>query len=1240
VDEETLRIVLEAHNAASPALKKVTEDLKEVADQALRTQNAVKFALTGSKPRNPTTGRFESYKPAGSGSQQLNEAKRQVLEMKRLKEKADQEEENRRRAYIKTTGALDRQRVKEKEAEERQYFRTMSALDRQRLAEEKRNHEQYMRFKAAMDRQYLAEQAKQQAAAQAAQAKASQMRQSVMPNLMGGVGGMAAGVGRISGAVMELGGNLVRVGGMAIQFGKNVLDGVVHTLQEVGRWGAVGVATIVGVGLAVGKAGVDFNEFKENTIKSLRVMLKSTEQADKVFKHAFRVSIPAKYEFQEVLEGFRTMEAFGIKTTERFAGTKRTAGELAVALGQMMEKPLAQVTRFLGNLSQGRLLLQQAAPLAMGRPTLEAEGVKFDSHGSPEDRSKLIAAAFQSIDKTVGNILEEMANTYESKLDSMVSMSKMYAGRITEGLFGQLTDAYGKVADFFEKLLESQDPAVQKLTQTLRTPFDILGSLVEKAAEQLPRLAESFGSVFSEENIINGLSEVLALFQVIRDDVMAFVEHASNGKGLVGIWEFFKQSALTAINLVMEAWGGFTGAMQFIVDKGPEIWKALTDGAQTLIGLLETMVGLMALNFGAQVVGGTLQIAGGLLKVGAALKNINDLVKGGTGVWDAIAKVIGGGGTAAAGAASQTATTAGVGVGARVGAFMAGVGGTALGVAGTVVAGVAGGNALSEWDDRRKGRSHVSFGDAVGEMGLNPWYKPGDREKAAIAEMQKNRPGKPGGSRSALSPGIELHGSSIPGMGAVQGVGKWAIGAATGAAGGLVPDSLKDLGGQFAGYVNRGRANAPRWGEGKHADYAGQNRAMFRGMVGDARKTRPDTFKGGELFDLDRAMEAMGGRDPKVLDAMIKAYESSGKGFDTEDKALHRKGALPLYQERLKGEQGVVRENAASVQANEQLMRSATSVKDFQKAKVEYEKSILAYWESVDDANKTGSTIFEINREAGDAAVKKQKEARKKLLDQAQAQQELSEAGSDAVRAWIETLPASEQAAAAAQNLIPRLQAEQQAIIKKWNVVEKGTKESAKIEQEYHNKQKAIIDARNQAADAAAQQAFDAPKRQFGTLKKLIGMLPKGAQKGAMKALLLPRIQATMKAAQQERDPEKRQEKLLEVADMYSELKESRKSSDPFQGMFDKAMAGDRSQAIAGYRRAILGGKSNKSSRIGRQKDIFGAMSPFAPGGVGGGNQFGGDKFNQLIFNLPANASDKQIADLVLKVVSEQINTR
>jgi hypothetical protein len=48
-------------------------------------------------------------------------------------------------------------------------------------------------------------------------------------------------------------------------------------------------------------------------------------------------------------------------------------------------------------------------------------------------------------------------------------------------------------------------------------------------------------------------------------------------------------------------------------------------------------------------------------------------------------------------------------------------------------------------------------------------------------------------------------------------------------------------------------------------------------------------------------------------------------------------------------------------------------------------------------------------------------------------------------------------------------------------------------------------------------------------------------------------------------------------------------------------------------------------------------MSPFAPGAsVGGGTQFGGDKFTQLIFNLPPNATEQQIADLMLKVMQQE----
>lgn len=1726
MDEETLRLVLEVYDKASPGLQKATHELKKVADQAEKTQRLVNSVLTGNNPRDPHTGRFVS--PASlagaSGPQMMAEAARKIrannAEEARLRSAQLAKEKTQRdlmhASALQALAAEKRVRDAELSEEKRRRdlmhmsaVQAIKAEDRERRraeAEEKRRrglmHDSAMQALKAEDR--LRKQHEEM----------QRNRNQAFGNVLGGAQGIIGGVGRIAGSVLSFGGQLLRVGGWALDFGKMVISGVVDTLHEAEKVALVTAGALAAIMAVTAKAGLEFNTFKENTLFTLEALTKSAGRASDIFKHAFQVAIPAKFTFEEVLDGFRSMEAFGIRVNNQFKNTKHTVGEIAVALAQGMDKPLQQVTRFLGNLSQGRLLLQQAAPLGLARPTLQKYGVEFDSHGSAKNREQLLAAALEAAADKWGSLLDKMSNTYEARLDSMVSLTRMFSGKITEGLFESLKGAYGKVADLMKQMIEpealvngvkvSADKAkahvkevqqeldnlraqqqeysggnyspelrsetadkikdqeqalreaqgtfaavkkelgpVYSLVEALKTPFDLLGEAINKAAGELPDFANWLSQVLTKDKIIDFLSEVASMVEVMYDDIKEFLDYASGGNGLVGLWENFRNFAVDAIDFVMEAWTEFTANVEFLAKTAPELWKMFLKAAAELKSLLEVIVGLMILSFGAQIVSGVAQVGKGVWDLGKGIKGIYDWLKAIGGLGGVAGALRGVGGGIAGGIAR------GAGAIARgAGAFAdSAVGAVAVPFA-VAAAGIAGGNALSEADDKRHGRSHVGFIDAVKSM--NPLHNPDDDGKAESEKMirewkarrraagkptelaagyslgtrkgpslvdraldaistraeaaelphaastlgrgkasQKSvaltfddgpHPGKtdrildtlkkngvkatffvtgqqaekhpdlirrmaaeghtignhtyshqylqrqtpaqvaaeydrtsrivqgitgkrptlarppgfhyrpedletagrlgmttvfgdssvaeggriknPGGMASSViqrqrngtinvmhdadlgtpemvdrtikglrqrgysfttpdkmmaggvspsmaapgglshreaayhaavaakqvasqahpitpemfqrpvpvagqfhplmrpvpaapevhpasqshphgpsawsrvggffhglmtaignagSPGQpgqvadhpavkaaeatkkiahETHqiaketrhatahaagrarsstpsedtidaikgvGKQVPDhhfsgpLGFVQDIGRAALGTGAKTGEDLVPPELKDwnerrkafVQGQMDGFHGRVQRRRDR-GEKKAAW-----KKRFGGMTGgkmdpmadgdEDNGMPPSSIIGGRVtgdgsnvgFDSATGFYGFPVKPPDAdeASAQIEAYEGRFRKMDKNDRAEARTQLLGLYHQKLSGEQGQVQT------AMEEAKRTQKQTADGQlvdKDDADKKKDIIDYWKKVQATWKTEADIEDINKDAIDARTDRMKEA--------------NQARMEATEAQIALLPDSQQAAARAASEIPLLTEKQRIILGKMKQVKEGTKEHLELETEYYKTQKTINDMRADAADESAKQAFEGPKRQFGTLKRLIGMLPKGAQKGAMQALLAPRIKQAFQAAGMERDPVKRQEKLLEVADMFAELKESKKGGDPFGGVFDKAMQGERQQAIDQYRTMVGHGKgrgkhipsatesmfNNQSRRghmTGAEAGIFAAMSPFAPspGGVGGGSAFSKDRYTQVILNLPANASEQQIADAIMRVLQNQM---
>lgn len=1248
MDEEKLQLVFEAINHASPVANQVKKDLVALNKELERVQKN----LQGKGLEIPDKQVQAAMKSIEKSMQHYHrssislqkqrdrEAEKSAREWLRAEEKKVKDAERALSQYLKTSVSLQKQRdreeaqaarewirreeqkVKEADRAQKQYFRTSISLQKQQdreaaqsARESERSRQMYIKSSVALQKQRIREEiadarrvtqlqiqeARRAEAARRAALAAEKRQRDLMhlsamqairaeerakqdsltrrnaafgavSGVMGGISSGAGSVARVGNIGLGLAGNLAGMLGQATSIAGQVA-GTVERLVVGAINKAVVASTALGgallaVGGIVGKIGIEFNTFRENTKLTLEAMFRMTEglvgaakRADKVWDDAFNLSIPAKFTFDEIVEGFRTMEAFGLRTDAIFKDTTRSAGTLAVALAQGMEKPLAQVTRFLGNLKQGRYLLQQAAPLGLGREEMTKFGAEFDGRGAPVDRSKLLPAAMKAIESRWGDLIEMMEGTYESALDSMLSNTKVFFGQLTEGVFGGLTNAFRYVSDVVKNLFTSADPQVKGFVKALQMPFQLVGNLVQQAASQMPQLLEGLSKIVTVGNITEVFANVAATVQILGEEFGKFLNALGGGKG----WDGFKNAAKGALDFTYRSWNGIVAGIEYVMKNSDKLWGVFVASAKVAMTAIEVMVGTVAMVIEAQLTGAITNVIGNTVDMfGNMLKNLPKVFSG------------------------KMPMSAGFGA--------------AMG---------AGRVNLSSPLDR-----HTE----MGRLQQTPGALMPDAQAQAFAGVQAKVNGDPFKSYSVngIFRQSQAHGQFIIGqMGeALSQIGKQLpkevtdfLGGTRGAIeAGAAREGIDDLMLRFgmARHQNRNRIN-----ELYNAQFQYGNGRRAPGAPGGDPNMAPGHFMGAMGMTATGQAPLPPSRPEEVVDALLDEQKERAKAFGMDDRAGFKMSLVPLLKEKITSQVAMVRalQSEASIGTKED--GSAKTDEDRQQDQQKILAARADYW-------KTYAEIAQIQRDY-----------QKQIEDDQKA---ASEAQEEAIRAQIALLPESQRAAAYATQMVPKLREQQQQIIGKLRGVRQGTKEYWDLQTQGYRLQKEIVDMETAAADEKQKQAFDRPKRQFGTLKKLIGLLPKHAQGGAMRQLLLPRIQQTLAGANQETDPVERQSKLLEVVDMFTELKEADRASDPFNGMFGNAMAAQRSLSLRGR------GRGGRAIR-GRQQALFGAMSPFAPGMQGAGGGIGGDNFYQVILQIAPNASEEDIANIAGRAIQQQLQS-
>lgn len=246
------------------------------------------------------------------------------------------------------------------------------------------------------------------------------------------LGGVAKSATGTSGALSFLGGmspgtfGLLTAGaagaGMAVSSLISTVGSLITSLVQMGAQGAV----------AFGKFALQSGMFREDTLATLGVLLKSKTVAKDVYDSAVRFASVTPFNTQEVVAGYKQLLAVGFKTSE-LESTFRSIGDFAAATGD--PTALSRVVTVFGQIrASGRLLandMNQLTSLGLDRTKVYTEIGKLLGKSAKEaqdlagkgkvDAETALKAIMASMNNQFGGMMEEKSKTMSGLLSTLVS---------------------------------------------------------------------------------------------------------------------------------------------------------------------------------------------------------------------------------------------------------------------------------------------------------------------------------------------------------------------------------------------------------------------------------------------------------------------------------------------------------------------------------------------------------------------------------------------------------------------------------------------------------------------------------------------------------------------------------------------------------------------------------------------------------------------------------------------------
>jgi tape measure domain-containing protein len=395
-------------------------------------------------------------------------------------------------------------------------------------------------------------------------------------------------------------GNLDKTATQASKGSLSQLAGAIGTGLKVA--GVAGVTALAGLGVAVGVAGTNFNNMRQQAEIAFTTMLKDGNKA-KVFLddlQGFAASTP--FEFPELLAASQRLLAMGF-AAEEVKPTLTAVGDAVAGLGGSSEM-VGRVTTALGQMqAKGKASSEEMMQLTeAGIPGWKflADAIGTDVAGAMEQVTKgavssdvAISALVAGMNSQFGGMMEQQSKTFGGLFSTIKDTFTQVSGQVTEPFFEMMTNGLAAIVEWtsseaftggvekFTRMVELAAQAIGVFFGDMKTGESIIDSLTHALAYLLPPsiflvwkdfagAVEWLGEKFSGlMDVIRGDADALTYFRGLWAEVWG------NAKGIFdGIVQWLGAQLPTFIATVYK-WA--TALVDWIAEAAPKAINALTD---------------------------------------------------------------------------------------------------------------------------------------------------------------------------------------------------------------------------------------------------------------------------------------------------------------------------------------------------------------------------------------------------------------------------------------------------------------------------------------------------------------------------------------------------------------------------------------------------------------------------------------------------------------------------------------
>lgn len=381
-----------------------------------------------------------------------------------------------------------------------------------------------------------------------------------LAQLGGTLQGIFQGVGEVIGSLF---GVLGAFASAAVQVIQMVIQAAIRLAQTVGGFlynsfirlsiaAGIAGAAMLGAFAVIGKAGLDFNSFKEQTIIAFEVLFRSTDTAVRKFDFLKRFADWTPFDTKEVINAGKTLASYGLEV-ERFI---TVAGNMASAFN----KPLQDAVELLARAKAGIFASREFAPLGITRDRLRTVGYQFKKSGEPVDRANLLDAVTRVVERDFGGMMQRQALTSSGLTSTLLAFfTEDLPAAVTEGLDRARKSILFFMVQFMHMLRASGQ--LDKMTAAFGKIFDVIGTLALWVAAKIPEMIGAFDKLVETGKWDNFLRIVWAVFLNLFNLIIQGLTWVQNN--WTKIWAIIGIATINTVKVV----GGVIAGMVNVFDE-------------------------------------------------------------------------------------------------------------------------------------------------------------------------------------------------------------------------------------------------------------------------------------------------------------------------------------------------------------------------------------------------------------------------------------------------------------------------------------------------------------------------------------------------------------------------------------------------------------------------------------------------------------------------------------------------